>query len=187
VLAPLEWQLHCIDNRAELIHEKLLEDDLDGRVQHHFREDPVEHVSSMPAGAYALILTQDHALDYRLLHALLDRGDCAYLGMIGSRTKGLRFRRRLAGESFTPEQIDSFHSPVGLSQVPGKKPAEVAVSIAAQLLAEKHRLSENDERKTTGIDWKTLRDSLNGDARGSRETPQYEKGKSSDVTDTQSL
>ncbi len=161
ILAPLEWQLHCIDSRTQLLGEELLGDDLDGRVHRHCLADPVAHVARMPAGAFALILTQDHALDYRLLSALLDRGDCAYLGMIGSRTKALRFRRRLASESFTPGQIDSFHSPVGLPLVPGKKPAEVAVSIAAQLLAEKHRLSESGERKATGIDWKTLCESLN--------------------------
>lgn len=161
LLAPLEWQLHCVDNRAELVNDALLDNDLDGRVQTHFLENPVEYVSQMPAAAFALILTQDHALDYRLLSALLDRGDCAYIGMIGSRTKAQRFRHRLASESFPPEQIDGFHSPVGLPHVPGKKPAEVAISIAAQLLAEKHRLSAGTKNKSTGIDWKTLRNSLN--------------------------
>lgn len=156
VLAPLEWQLHCIDNRAEL-----LEDDLDGRVHNHFLTDPVAHISRMNPGAFALILTQDHALDYRLLSALLDRDDCAYLGMIGSRTKAQRFRRRLASDGFIQGQIDKFYSPVGLSEVPGKKPAEVAISIAAQLLAEKHRLAASEEQKSTGINWKTLRESLN--------------------------
>ncbi|WP_428818780.1 xanthine dehydrogenase accessory protein XdhC [Microbulbifer sp. MCCC 1A16149] len=163
VLAPLEWQLHCIDNRAELLDEIALEDNLNGRVHNHFLTDPVEHISRMNTGAFALVLTQDHALDYRLLHALLDRDDCAYLGMIGSRTKALRFRRRLAGDGLTPEQIDSFYSPVGLTDVPGKKPAEVAISIAAQLLAEKHRLAASEEQKSTGINWKTLRESLNTD------------------------
>lgn len=156
VLAPLEWQLHCIDNRAEL-----LEDDLDGRVHNHFLTDPVAHISRMNPGAFALILTQDHALDYRLLSALLDRDDCAYLGMIGSRTKAQRFRRRLASDGFIQGQVDKFYSPVGLSEVPGKKPAEVAISIAAQLLAEKHRLAASEEQKSTGINWKTLRESLN--------------------------
>lgn len=179
IVAPLEWQLHCIDNRAEL-----LSDDLDGRVQNHFLENPVEYVSQMPPGAFALILTQDHALDYRLLSALLDRDDCAYLGMIGSQTKAKRFRHRLAAATFSPEQIDSFYSPVGLSQVPGKKPAEIAISIAAQLLVEKqlfeekHRpTSSDDRRKSTGIDWKTLRESLNRDFTTSGEnsrTPERE-------------
>ncbi|MBB3062873.1 xanthine dehydrogenase accessory protein XdhC [Microbulbifer rhizosphaerae] len=157
ILSPLDWQLHWIDSRAEL-----LSDDMGGRVHCRCLGDPVEHVSQMPSGAFALILTQDHSLDYRLLAALLDRGDCAYLGMIGSRTKALRFRRRLAGESFAPAQIESFHSPVGLPQVRGKRPAEVAISIAAQLLVEKNRLANAVSGKSTGVDWKTLRESLGG-------------------------
>ncbi|WP_226662516.1 xanthine dehydrogenase accessory protein XdhC [Microbulbifer aggregans] len=174
VLAPLEWQLHCIDNRAEL-----LEDDLDGRVHNHFLTDPVAHISRMNPGAFVLILTQDHALDYRLLSALLDRDDCAYLGMIGSRTKAQRFRRRLAGDGFIQGQVDKFYSPVGLSEVPGKKPAEVAISIAAQLLAEKHRLTASEEQKSTGINWKTLRESLNSNLTASGNSTKVRKRETS--------
>jgi xanthine dehydrogenase accessory factor len=53
--------------------------------------------------------------------------------MIGSQTKALRFRKRLADAGFAAQSIEKIHSPIGLPEVKGKLPMEVAVSIAAQL------------------------------------------------------
>src|SRR6185436_12646438 len=44
---------------------------------------------------FVLIVTRDHAIDQRLLEALIARDDIGYLGMIGSRGKVGRFRKRL--------------------------------------------------------------------------------------------
>lgn len=160
ILSTLDLQLHWIDSRAGFLEDAAaITESAESTVHRHHCEDPVDHVARMPAGAMALILTHDHALDYRLSVALLERGDCAFLGMIGSRTKAERFRRRLRSESFSARQIDQLQSPVGLPQVPGKKPAEIAIAIAAQLLVEKEKLAGGAENAVQ-LDWKSLRESL---------------------------
>ncbi|MEI8633035.1 XdhC family protein [Vibrio sp. PP-XX7] len=87
----------------------------------------------MSAYEIALVMTHDHALDLQLVEALLDRKDCRFIGLIGSKTKALRFKKRLASASFSPAEIESVHCPVGLPEITGKKPFEVALSIAAQI------------------------------------------------------
>ena len=43
-----------------------------------------------------MVLTHDHALDFLIVREALARGDAAYVGMIGSRTKRVSFERWLA-------------------------------------------------------------------------------------------
>ena len=59
--------------------------------------DAVEaEVARAPPGAYYLVLTHEHALDLRIAEAILRRGDFAFCGLIGSRTKRASFMHRLA-------------------------------------------------------------------------------------------
>jgi xanthine dehydrogenase accessory factor len=79
-------------------------------------------------------MTHDHALDYTLCRAILNRGEFAWLGLIGSHSKGARFRSRLAREGFAPETIARLVSPIGVGAVESKWPAAIAIAVAAQLL-----------------------------------------------------
>ena len=60
-----------------------------------------------------VIVTRDHAIDQRLLEALIDR-DLAYLGMIGSRRKIEMFKKRLEVLGFDRARFDRVHAPIGL-------------------------------------------------------------------------
>ena len=62
----------------------------------------------------------------------------AYFGMIGSRTKVRITREKLLKEGFTEEQLDQIHAPIGLP-IGGQMPAEIAVSIMAEIVQEKNR------------------------------------------------
>jgi xanthine/CO dehydrogenase XdhC/CoxF family maturation factor len=81
-----------------------------------------------------LVMTHDHALDYTLCRAILNRGEFAWLGLIGSHSKGAKFRSRLAREGFAPETIARLVSPIGVGAVESKWPAAIAITVAAQLL-----------------------------------------------------
>ena len=87
--------------------------------------------SAAPAGAAILILTHDHALDYRLVAAALG-SPASFVGLIGSATKRARFTARLAAEEIAAERLTC---PIGLPGITGKAPAVIAVSVLAQLLA----------------------------------------------------
>lgn len=91
-------------------------------------------VADAPDDAAILILTHDHGLDYRLTHAALSRSPCAYIGLIGSATKGARFLARLARDGIDVQARARLTSPIGVPGVTGKEPDVIAIAVLAQLL-----------------------------------------------------
>ncbi len=128
-LADLPFQVTLIDERAELLPE-----DVPANVRTWHAPRPLESVRSASPGLRYLVMTHDHALDYALCKAILDRKDFAWLGLIGSKSKGARFRSRLARDGLAPEQIAGLVCPIGIAGVESKWPAAIAVAVAAQLL-----------------------------------------------------
>ena len=96
-------------------------------------------VDEAPEGAVFLVMTHSHPLDEAICEAVLRRGDFAYLGLIGSRTKRARFRRRLRDAGITPAALDRLVCPIGLNQITSKEPAAIAASVAADLLIRRER------------------------------------------------
>ncbi len=84
---------------------------------------------------YYVILTRGHAHDRDCLEHVL-RGKYAYAGMIGSRTKVAAVKAALEAAGIAREILDGVHSPIGLS-IGAQTPAEIAVSIAAELVQER--------------------------------------------------
>ncbi|WP_075181735.1 xanthine dehydrogenase accessory protein XdhC [Pantoea sp. 1.19] len=98
-------------------------------------DDPLAQVAAMPVGSYYVVMTHDHGLDLQLTEAILRRDDARYVGLIGSQTKRQRFDYRLAGKGIAPAQLATLRCPIGLAEVRGKRPAEIAVSVAAEIIA----------------------------------------------------
>ncbi|MCF8478959.1 MAG: xanthine dehydrogenase accessory protein XdhC [Rhodospirillum sp.] len=96
--------------------------------------DPAAVVPDLPPGARVLVMTHSHQRDYEILAALLERRDLGPLGVIGSKTKWARFRSRLLDAGHPAERIDAIACPIGLPGVGGKRPAEIAISIAVDIL-----------------------------------------------------
>ena len=83
-----------------------------------------------PAGGAVVILTHDHALDYRLTEAALTSG-AAFVGLIGSQTKRARFLSRLDKAGVDATRLTC---PIGIPGIVGKEPEVIAVATLAQLL-----------------------------------------------------
>ncbi len=81
-------------------------------------------------GAAVLILTHDHALDYRLTAAAL-RSQAGFVGLIGSDTKRARFLSRLRDEGVDASRLTC---PIGIPGIPDKAPDAIAIAVIAQLL-----------------------------------------------------
>jgi xanthine dehydrogenase accessory factor len=97
--------------------------------------EPVEaEVAQAPPGAHYLVLTHSHDLDLRITEAILRRGDFAYLGLIGSRTKRARFVHRFEERGVPAEAIGRMTCPIGVPGIAGKEPEVIAVAVVAQLL-----------------------------------------------------
>ncbi len=97
-------------------------------------EQAEAEVADAPPGACHLVLTHRHDLDLRIIHAVLQRGDFAFAGLIGSQTKRAKFLHRLQAMSVSDDAIARRTCPIGLPELPGKEPAVIAISVVAQLL-----------------------------------------------------
>jgi xanthine dehydrogenase accessory factor len=129
LLSELACRVDWIDERAEAFPAAV-----PGNVRVVVAEAPEEEVGRLPAGADVLVMTHSHAIDQRIVEAALRRPDLRLVGLIGSRTKRARFLARLEQRGFPPEARDRLTCPVGLPGVGGKRPAEIAIAVAAQLL-----------------------------------------------------
>jgi xanthine dehydrogenase accessory factor len=85
-------------------------------------------------------LTHDPKLDdMALLEAL--RSGAFYVGALGSSRNQAKRRERLAEHfGLTPQELDRLHGPVGL-RIGAKTPAEIAVSVLAEIIECKNRVS----------------------------------------------
>lgn len=95
--------------------------------------EALERVGGITAEDYVVIMTPGHQGDYEVLAQAL-RTPARYIGCIGSRKKIAITRERLLEDGFTEDEIARVHAPIGLP-IGGETPAEVAVSVAAQLIA----------------------------------------------------
>lgn len=154
LLAALPLRVHWVDSR-----EQEFPKDWPAGISRVPADNPVDSVSTAPAGSYFVIMTHQHPLDFALLEAVLRRGDAAYIGVIGSQSKWRRFRLRLQHRGYADATIDCIRCPIGLSTVPGKRPAEIAVSVAAELIAH-YQSRPATVSATPGPGWKTLREQL---------------------------
>ncbi len=132
ILAELPLRLTWIDSRAELFPSTLIEGGSGVRVLHD--PDSVATVSEAPVGAYFIVMSHSHPLDFALCHALLERNDFAWLGLIGSMSKAARFRSRLTRAGLGPDIIRKLVCPIGVAGIESKWPAAIAVAVAAQLM-----------------------------------------------------
>jgi xanthine dehydrogenase accessory factor len=131
IVAELPLELTWIDPRAQLFPATIPDS---VRVVHAL--DPQSTVATAAAGTRFVVLTHSHALDYALCRAILLRGDFASLGLIGSVSKGARFRSRLARDGVSAERIARLQCPISAGAITSKWPAAIAVAVASDLLRE---------------------------------------------------
>jgi xanthine dehydrogenase accessory factor len=83
-------------------------------------------------GTAVVTLTHDSKFDDPALIAAL-RSDAFYVGALGGRKTNEKRAVRFKSLGITQDELDHLHSPVGLS-IGAKNPAEIAVSIAAEII-----------------------------------------------------
>ncbi|GBD47598.1 XdhC family protein [Methylopila sp. Yamaguchi] len=92
-----------------------------------------------PFTAFAA-LTHDPKIDDPALKAALDAG-CFYVGALGSRKTHASRRVRLAAAGVSEDALDRVRAPIGLP-IGAASPAEIAVSILAEVIAALRRPGE---------------------------------------------
>jgi xanthine dehydrogenase accessory protein XdhC len=139
-LAPLPVRLRWIDER-----------------EHEFPDPPLAgpevvmtgrwpaEVEAAPPGAAYFVMTYSHGLDFEICEAVLRRGDFAYLGLIGSRSKRARFEHGWRALGLDDALLARLVCPIG-GPLKDKRPPVIAALAAAQLL---HALATNAQ-ETSG-------------------------------------
>jgi xanthine dehydrogenase accessory factor len=86
---------------------------------------------------YIAIMTYGHAHDEGVLYNALHT-PAKYIGLVASARKMKTFRENLMQKGISPERLDQVFAPIGLP-IGGHTPAEIAVSILAQIVQEMNR------------------------------------------------
>lgn len=96
--------------------------------------EPALEVAAMPRGSCYLVMTHSHAIDFDVCDRILRRPDTVYCGLIGSLSKRRRFEKRFRAQGLQDKDLERLTCPIGVSGISGKKPAEIAVAAAAEVL-----------------------------------------------------
>lgn len=129
VAAALPIEIVWVDTGAERFPGSLACD-----IHIEIAANPSLAAGRAEANCYHLVMTYSHAIDMAVCHALLQRNDFAFLGLIGSKTKRARFLSRLRQAGVSDAALQRLTSPIGIGGITGKEPATIAVAAVAQLL-----------------------------------------------------
>lgn len=81
---------------------------------------------------YVVVMTNGHSHDFAVQRQVL-AGECAYIGVIGSRAKIASVNARLREAGIREEAIAGVHTPIGMA-IKAVTPEEIAVSIAGEMI-----------------------------------------------------
>jgi xanthine dehydrogenase accessory factor len=148
VLSQLDFDVTWLDSRHNGFPQAV-----PANVQSVIAPQLAATADQAPPACLFLVMTHSHQLDLDICDRILRRGDFAFLGLIGSDTKKARFLGGLRALGHGPAALERLVCPIGLAQIPGKQPMEIAVSVAAQLLAlpGTTELAANSEQTAQGL------------------------------------
>ncbi len=115
---------------------------------HYSRAMPDEAVHGLRNQARAAIvaLAHDPRQDDLGLSVALE-SQAFYIGALGSKRSAQARHKRLASQGYSAEQIARIHGPVGL-HIGSKRPAEIALSILAQITAIRNGIAQLAQHST---------------------------------------
>jgi xanthine dehydrogenase accessory factor len=128
----LDFEVVCCDPREEY-H---LTWDVPGTTFSKAMPDDLVLELQLDPHSAVVALTHDPKLDDMVLLEAL-KSPAFYVGALGSRGNTAARKLRLAQFDLSPAEIDRLHGPVGLN-LGAKTPAEIAVSIAAEIVSVKN-------------------------------------------------
>lgn len=129
VLARLDFRVTVVEERPQFADPALFPDAGQVLLGDYWN---IGRTVALQPWDYAVVLTRGHQGDYALLEQLL-RQPLAYVGCIGSRRKVAATAQRLRDAGVPEAAITRLRSPIGL-EIGAETPAEIAISIAAQLI-----------------------------------------------------
>ena len=134
LLSRLDCRITCIDPREEWLAQ--VPDS--PRITKIRTSDMAAEVARIPENSFVMLMTMGHSSDSPILVEILRTRKFPYLGVIGSHSKAKRLRQDVVAAGLPEEAQKAFTCPIG-KEIGSDAPAEIAVSVAAQLLEERDR------------------------------------------------
>lgn len=131
VLSLADYSVEVWDQRPEAVTPALFPDA--AALRCGAWEAALEALAPVAAEDYVVVMTPGHQADFTVLAQVL-KTPAKYIGCIGSRSKAAAVRSRLLEAGFSEGEVDRVRSPIGLP-IGGKAPGEIAVSVAAEMIA----------------------------------------------------
>ena len=128
-LAAVDFRCQIIEDREEFCRPGLFPG---VERTHLLQPQDFERALSIGPEDYVCVMTRGHK-DDMACEAFALRTPARYIGVIGSRKKTAAVNARLREQGFTDDDLSRVTTPIGLS-IGAQTPAEIAVSIAAQLI-----------------------------------------------------
>ena len=139
VLSHVGFRCVAMDDRAEFADRKLFPDAEEVLLVDF---EKLDRYITVGGEDYACVMTRGHAFDAVVQAQLLKTPAC-YIGVIGSAAKKAGVYKKLKEEyGFEDADFERITSPIGLS-IKAETPAEIAISIAAQMIELRARRNEN--------------------------------------------
>lgn len=136
ISVPLSQILNLLDFRVEVFDNRPGLSTFESNIWAHKKQfaDYKQVSSLVPENnrSYVVIMTFGHKFDEIVLKQLINK-KVKYIGMIGSKSKVKTIFDSLMAEGYSKENVERVCSPIGLP-IGGQTPAEIAVSIAAQIV-----------------------------------------------------
>lgn len=110
---------------------------------HEWPQEAFEELKVGEGDAVAAVTHNEQMDDEAVAQALGRR--CYYVGVLGGRGTQRDRRARLKERGFSDEQLGRIHGPIGLD-IGAAVPEEIALSVAAEVVAEYRKLPHTEER-----------------------------------------
>ena len=129
----LDYEVTVIDDRPEFANRERF-----AGVNEVVNMDMARALETVPIGwnSFVIIATRGHKLDAHCLRAAV-KTEARYVGLLGSKRKTILIAQMLRDEGVAEERIRAVHAPIGLD-LGGRTPAEIALSVMAELSLERY-------------------------------------------------
>jgi xanthine dehydrogenase accessory factor len=134
LMSKMDFHISLFDDRADL--NTLAKNEF---VHHKQIIESYENIGEFiesGSNVYVVVMTLGYKFDEIAVRKLFDK-KFKYFGVLGSKAKMKTVLRNLEKEGFDQEKLSEIHTPIGLP-INSRTPEEIAVSIAAEIIAVKN-------------------------------------------------
>lgn len=139
LMSKMDFHITLFDDRSDLntlaknkfVHEKKIIESYEN----------IDDFISSGANHFVVVMTIGYKSDETVIRRLFDK-NFRYFGVLGSRVKMATLLKQLAREGFSSEKLNEIRTPIGI-RINSRTPEEIAVSIAAEIIAVKNGIEQN--------------------------------------------